>query len=87
MNKRVLLGYAFVIIFFSIGVDIIDHSLLWIFGIKTGFWFPNIIWSVSCEGRNLHTAYIFAVYSIIITAFMARFFQPYSSYEVKYRNE
>jgi len=72
----VILGYAFIVFFFSIGVDAIDHALLWIFGVEIGYWFPNILWQVSCEGRNLHTAYIFALYSIIITALMARFVQP-----------
>ena len=79
---RVILGYAFIVFFFSIGVDALDHTLLWIFGVKVGYWLPNILWQVSCEGRNLHTIYIFALYSIIITALMARFVQPNSSMEV-----
>ena len=80
--KHVILGYALIVLFFSIGVDAIDHALLWIFGVEIGYWFPNIIWQVSCEGRNLHTAYIFALYGTIITAFMARFVQPDISMDV-----
>ena len=80
--KHVILGYALIVLFFAVGVDAIDHTLLWICGVEVGYWFPNIIWQVSCEGRNLHTAYIFALYSSIITAFMARFIQSNISMEV-----
>lgn len=85
MNKYVIMGYAFIILFFGVGVDF-DHIPLWIFQIRFNWYFPNILFQVACEGRNLHTIYIFAVYgfilSLICTALVVRFNKPNSVLEI-----
>lgn len=91
IDKNVIMGYALIVLFYSIGVDAIDHAFLWLFGVKIGFWFSNILfYGVSMEGRNLHTIYFFALYgvvlSLVLCAFVLRHKQPYTCYEVKYND-
>jgi D-alanyl-lipoteichoic acid acyltransferase DltB (MBOAT superfamily) len=85
MNKYVIMGYAFIVLFFAVGVDF-DHIPLWIFEIRFNWYFPNILFQVAYEGRNLHTIYIFAIDGIILsaicTAFVVRFNKPDSILEI-----
>ena len=72
IDKNVTLGYAFIVLFFSIGVDF-DHIPLWVFGVKIDWHLPNLIWVLTSEGRPLHTIYIFAIYGIMLSAFITAF--------------
>lgn len=79
MRLNVILGLSLLGGLFSVLVDF-DHIPLWLFNIRLGWHLPNILWSVSLEGRNLHTIYVFVAYAIILslwlTPLVVRLIQP-----------